>query len=155
MVMLHELHPAPGSKKRKKRTGRGISAGRGKTAGRGTKGQKARENVPPWFEGGQTPLYKRVPKLRGESKKAMPIGPFRKDYAVVNVGRLEAKFEAGEIVTPEELVKRRVIDGVGDGVRILGEGELRKPLTVYAHHFSASAKAKIEAAGGKAVVISR
>lgn len=153
MVMLHELKPAPGSKKRKKRVGRGIAAGQGKTAGRGTKGQKARENVPPWFEGGQTPLYKRVPKLRGESKKAMPVEPFRKHYAIVNVKQLEAKFEAGEVVTPEELIKRRIIDDIEDGVRILGDGELTKPLTVYAHHFSKSAKAKIEAAGGKAVVI--
>lgn len=153
MVMVHELRPALGAKHRKKRVGRGIAAGQGKTAGRGTKGQKAREQVPPWFEGGQTPLYKRVPKLRGESKKAMPIEPFRKDYAIVNVGQLEAKFEANEVVTPEELIKRRLIDEVSDGVRVLGNGELTKPLTVYAHHFSASARAKIEGAGGKAVVI--
>lgn len=84
----------------------------------------------------------------------MPIEPFRKHYAIVNVKQLEAKFEPGEVVTPEELVKRRIIDDIEDGVRILGDGELTKPLTVYAHHFSASAKAKIEAAGGKAVVIS-
>ena len=154
MVMVHELKPALGSKHRKKRVGRGIAAGQGKTAGKGTKGQKARENVPPWFEGGQTPLYKRFPKLHGESEKAMPIEPFRKHYAIVNVKQLEAKFEAGEVVTPEELVNRRVIDDIEDGVRILGEGELTKPLTVYAHHFSASAKKKIEAAGGKVVVIS-
>lgn len=153
MVMLHELRPAPGAKHRKKRVGRGIAAGQGKTAGRGTKGQKARESVPPWFEGGQTPLYKRVPKLRGESKRAMPVEPFRKHYAIVNVGQLEAKFAPGETVTPEELIRRRLIDDVEDGVRVLGKGELTKPLTVYAHHFSASAKAKIEAAGGKAVVI--
>jgi large subunit ribosomal protein L15 len=84
----------------------------------------------------------------------MPVEPFRKHYAIVNVKQLEAKFEPGEVVTPEELVKRRIIDDIEDGVRILGDGELTKPLTVYAHHFSASAKAKIEAAGGKAVVIS-
>lgn len=153
MVMLHELRPAPGAKHRKKRVGRGIAAGQGKTAGRGTKGQNARENVAPWFEGGQTPLYKRVPKLRGEGKKAMPVEPFRKHYAIVNLAQLEAKFAPGETVTPEELVKRRLIDAVEDGVRILGNGALTKPLTVHAHHFSASAKAKIEAAGGKAVVI--
>jgi large subunit ribosomal protein L15 len=153
MVMVHELHPAQGAKHRKKRVGRGIAAGQGKTAGRGTKGQKAREQVPPWFEGGQTPLYKRVPKLRGESKKAMPVEPFRKDYAIVNVGQLDAKFEPNEVVTPDELLKRRLIDKARDGVRVLGNGALTKPLTVYAHHFSASAKAKIEGAGGKAVVI--
>lgn len=153
MVMLHELQPAKGSKRRKKRVGRGIAAGQGKTAGRGTKGQKAREKVPPWFEGGQTPLYKRAPKLRGETKKAMPVGRFRKECAIVNVQQLEAKFEPGETVTPDELVKRRLIDRVGDGVRILGDGELTKPLTVYAHYFSLSAKAKIEEAGGKTVVI--
>lgn len=151
--MVHELHPAQGAKHRKKRVGRGIAAGQGKTAGRGTKGQKAREQVPPWFEGGQTPLYKRVPKLRGESKKAMPVEPFRKDYAIVNVGQLDAKFEPNEVVTPDELLKRRLIDKARDGVRVLGNGALTKPLTVYAHHFSASAKAKIEGAGGKAVVI--
>ncbi|MFA0777040.1 MAG: hypothetical protein PVTTEEND_000754 [Candidatus Fervidibacter sp.] len=153
MVMVHELHPAQGAKHRKKRVGRGIAAGQGKTAGRGTKGQKAREQVPPWFEGGQTPLYKRVPKLRGESKKAMPVEPFRKDYAIVSVGQLDAKFEPNEVVTPDELLKRRLIDKTRDGVRVLGNGALTKPLTVYAHHFSASAKAKIEGAGGKAVVI--
>jgi large subunit ribosomal protein L15 len=153
MVMVHELHPAQGAKHRKKRVGRGIAAGQGKTAGRGTKGQKAREQVPPWFEGGQTPLYKRVPKLRGESKKAMPVEPFRKDYAIVNVGQLDAKFEPNEVVTPDELLKRRLIDKARDRVRVLGNGALTKPLTVYAHHFSASAKAKIEGAGGKAVVI--
>ncbi len=151
--MVHELHPAQGAKHRKKRVGRGIAAGQGKTAGRGTKGQKAREQVPPWFEGGQTPLYKRVPKLRGESKKAMPVEPFRKDYAIVSVGQLDAKFEPNEVVTPDELLKRRLIDKARDGVRVLGNGALTKPLTVYAHHFSASAKAKIEGAGGKAVVI--
>ncbi|MFA0758142.1 MAG: hypothetical protein KEFWMYNX_000487 [Candidatus Fervidibacter sp.] len=151
--MVHELHPAQGAKHRKKRVGRGIAAGQGKTAGRGTKGQKAREQVPPWFEGGQTPLYKRVPKLRGESKKAMPVEPFRKDYAIVSVGQLDAKFEPNEVVTPDELLKRRLIDKTRDGVRVLGNGALTKPLTVYAHHFSASAKAKIEGAGGKAVVI--
>lgn len=153
MVMVHELRPAPGAKHRKKRVGRGIAAGQGKTAGRGTKGQKAREQVPPWFEGGQTPLFKRIPKLRGESKKAMPFEPFRKHYAIVNLWQLDAKFTAGEVVTPDELFKRRLIDKVGDGVRVLGNGELTKPLTVYAHHFSASAKAKIEAAGGTVVVI--
>lgn len=152
--MLQELHPASGSKRRKKRVGRGIASGQGKTCGRGTKGQKAREKVPPWFEGGQTPLYKRFPKLRGESKKAMPVEPFRKRYAVVNVGQLEAKFEAGETVTPEELVKRRLVDKLKDGVRVLGKGEVKKPLTVYAHHFSPSAKAKIEGAGGKTAVMS-
>lgn len=154
MLRLHELHPALGAKRRKKRVGRGIAAGQGKTAGRGTKGQNAREKVPPWFEGGQTPLYKRFPKLRGESKKAMPVEPFRKRYAVVNVGQLDAKFEGNETVTPDELIKRRLIDKIKDGVRVLGDGEVTKPLTVYAHYFSPSAKAKIEGAGGKTVVIS-
>jgi large subunit ribosomal protein L15 len=83
----------------------------------------------------------------------MPVEPFRKDYAIVNVGQLDAKFEPNEVVTPDELLKRRLIDKARDGVRVLGNGVLTKPLTVYAHHFSASAKAKIEGAGGKAVVI--
>lgn len=152
MLQLSSLKPAFGAKKKRKRVGRGIAAGQGKTCGRGTKGQKARENVPPWFEGGQTPLYKRVPKLRGESKKAMPKEPFRKNYVFVNLRQLE-RFPANAEITPEVLLKEGIIEEIGDGVRILGEGEITKPLIVKAHYFSESARKKIEMAGGKAEVI--
>ena len=150
---IGELTPAPGGKKRRKRIGRGMGSGRGKTAGRGMKGQKARSKVRPGFEGGQTPLYRRLRKRRGLSKASRNIGIFRRTYAEVNVGRLEERFDAGAQVTPEVLLERRIIRQVNDGVRILGDGELSKALTVRAHHFTAAARAKIEAAGGTAEVI--
>jgi len=116
------------------------------------KGQKARSSVRPGFEGGQTPLYRRLRKRRGVGKSARNIGLFRRSYAEVNVARLE-QFEVGAVVTPEALLEQRIVRKLGDGVRILGEGDLTKALTVRAHHFSASARAKIEAAGGVAEVI--
>jgi large subunit ribosomal protein L15 len=129
-----------------------MGSGHGKTSTRGMKGQKAREQVRRGFEGGQTPLYRRLRKRRGMGKSARNLGIFAREYAEVNVGRLEG-FEAGTVVTPELLKDRRVVRDMGNGVRILGEGELNKALTVRAHHFSASARAKIEAAGGTAEVI--
>jgi len=149
---IGDLRPAPGAKHRKKRVGRGMGSGHGKTSTRGMKGQKAREQVRRGFEGGQTPLYRRLRKRRGMGKSARNLGIFAREYAEVNVGRLEG-FEAGTVVTPELLKDRRVVRDMGNGVRILGEGELNKALTVRAHHFSASARAKIEAAGGTAEVI--
>lgn len=150
---IGDLRPAPGAKHRKKRVGRGMGSGHGKTSTRGMKGQKAREQVRPGFEGGQTPLYRRLRKRRGMGKSARNLGVFgRREYAEVNVGRLEG-FDAGTVVTPELLMERRVVREVHDGVRVLGDGELNKALTVRAHHFSVSAKAKIEAAGGTAEVI--
>ena len=149
---IGELHPPPGAKQRRKRIGRGIGSGHGKTACRGTKGQKARSSVRPGFEGGQTPLTLRLRKRKGLSKTAMPQGRFRKEYAVVNVGRLE-RFEAGTVVTPEVLIESRVIRELRDGLRILGEGQITRPLTVRAHHFSKAARAKLLAAGGKVEVI--
>jgi len=143
---LNSLRPARGSVKSKKRVGRGIGSGHGKTAGRGTKGQHARNTVRPGFEGGQTPLHRRLPLKRGFRN------PFKKDYAIVNLGRL-AQFEAGAVVTPELLVERRVIDKVKDGVKILGDGELGHALTVRAHCFSKSAEEKLKALGGTAEVI--
>ncbi len=144
----HMLKPAPGSKKKPTRKGQGIAAGKGKTAGRGTKGQKARYSVPPGFEGGNFPLYLRIPKKKGFKP------PKQKEYVIVNVGRLEEAFEAGEEVTPEEMVRRGVVKKIkGDGVKVLGEGELTKPLVVKAHAFSRSALEKIQAAGGRAEVI--
>jgi len=149
---IGDLRPAPGAKHRKKRVGRGMGSGHGKTSTRGMKGQKAREQIRRGFEGGQTPLYRRLRKRRGMGKSARNLGIFAREYAEVNVGRLEG-FEAGTVVTPELLKDRRVVRDMGNGVRILGEGELNKALTVRAHHFSASARAKIEAAGGTAEVI--
>ena len=150
---IGDLRPPPGAKKKRKRVGRGTASGHGKTSGRGMKGQKARGSVRLGFEGGQTPLYRRLRKRRGVSQAARNIGIFRRTYAQVNVGRLEERFDAGTVVTPELLRERRIVRKLGDGVRILGEGQLTKALTVRAHHFSAAARAKIEAAGGTAEVI--
>ena len=150
---LSDLQPNPKSRKSRKRIGRGIAAGQGKTAGRGEKGQKHRYSVPPGFEGGQTPLYRRLPTLRGISNAAHNIGIFRKEFAIVNVGSLGEKFEADAEVTPETLLESGLISKVLDGVKILGDGEIDRPLKVRAHAFSASAREKIEAANGSVEVI--
>lgn len=146
-MKLHELQPAPGARKETTRKGRGIGSGLGKTAGRGHKGQKARAGggVRPGFEGGQMPLYRRVPK-RGFTNI------FKKEIITVNIKDLE-RFEAGTVVTPEVLIEAGIIKSVKDGVKILGDGELTKALTVQANHFSKSAEEKIAALGGKAEVI--
>lgn len=146
-MKLHELKPAEGSVKTPLRKGRGPGSGLGKTAGRGHKGQKARSGggVRPGFEGGQMPLTRRLPK-RGFTNI------FAKVYSLVNVKDLE-EFEAGTIVTPQLLQETGLIKKLNDGVKILGEGEITKNLTVQAHKFSKSAKEKIEASGGKAEVI--
>lgn len=145
---LHNLKPAKGSVQGRKRVGRGPGSGLGKTAGRGEKGQKSRSGFArkPGFEGGQMPLHRRVPK-RGFSNQ-----PFRKEYACVNLGRLEG-FEAGTIVTPELLVKHGIVKQLRDGLKILADGELSKALTVHAHRFSAKAKDRIAQLGGKAEVL--
>lgn len=147
-MKLHELSPAPGSKKTRKRVGRGIGSGLGKTSGRGHKGQKARSGggVRPGFEGGQTPLYRRLPK------RGFTNAPFKTELVEVNVSKLN-KFEAGTIVTPEKLVEAKIIKTIKDGVKILGQGDITVAITVQAQGFSASAKEKIEAAGGKAEVV--
>ncbi len=147
-MKLHELRPPKGAKKRKKRVGRGTGSGWGKTAGRGHKGQKARSGgtIHPAFEGGQIPLQRRLPK-RGFTNFG------RKEYAILNVEALN-RFETGTEVTPEFLVDQGLIPKRGvAGVKILGDGEITKSLTVRAHKFSASATAKITAAGGKVEVI--
>jgi large subunit ribosomal protein L15 len=144
-LQLHHLKPAPGSKKAKIRVGRGEGGKRGKTAGRGTKGLNARSKLRPGFEGGQTPLARRVPKLRGFTN------PNKEYFAVVNVDRLN-EFKASSIVTPEDLRDRGLVKKRGR-VKVLAEGDLKKSLTVRAHAFSREAVAKIEAAGGKAEVI--
>ncbi len=158
-ITLSNLSPAPGSRKARKRVGRGDGSGTGKTSGRGQKGQKARSgshNMRPGFEGGQMPLYMRTGKLRGpHMKKSMPMGPFRTQTEIVNVGDVAAKFPAGSEVTPELLVESGLLSRVRHPVKVLGEGDVGHALTIRAHAFSASAKAKIEAAGGTAQVIER
>ena len=143
---LSNLRPADGSKHSKYRKGRGHASGNGKTAGYGHKGQKARSGAPRiGFEGGQMPLFRRLPKRGFKNRNA-------KVYSVVNVDRFE-KFEDGTVVTPELLLETGVIAKMNDGVKVLGNGEITKKLTVRASKVSESAKAKIEAAGGSVEVI--
>ena len=154
-IFLHNLEPDPGARRGKKRVGRGEGSGLGKTAGRGHKGSKQRSGgqISPRYEGGQMPLHMRLPKLRGPlAKTAMPIGPFRTHMTPVNLSRL-ADFGAGEVVSPDALLDKGIIKKVDERVKILGNGELTQPLTIKAHGFSATAMAKIEAAGGTAEVI--
>jgi large subunit ribosomal protein L15 len=146
-MKVHHLRPAEGSVRPRRRLGRGKAAGQGKTAGRGTKGYGARHNPKPGFEGGQMPLQRRVPKLKGFTN------PNRVVWAVVNVGSLAEAFERGAEVTPE-LLRDRGMVRKGAPVKVLGEGELDKPLTVRVHAVSASAKGKIEQAGGSVEVLS-
>ena len=163
-MKLHDLRPAPGSHRKKTRVGRGIAAGKGKTAGRGTKGQKARAGgtIPAWFEGGQTPLHQRIPKLRGFKN------PFRIEYEVVNVGAIASLVELGVLesgempgskkakgaapapitVNQEILRAAGLVRSLDKPMKILGNGELSTALFVVADRISASARAKIEAAGG-------
>ena len=156
-IGLHNLSPAPGSTKERKRVGRGQGSGMGKTSGRGQKGQKSRSGshmMRAGFIGGQMPLHMQVPKLRGvHSKDAMPMGPFRTFTHGVNVSALAGRFEAGAEVTPEVLLAARVLRTLRHPVKILGDGEIGVALTVHAHGFSASARQKIEAAGGTVVLI--
>ena len=164
-MKLHDLRPAEGSHQPRTRVGRGIAAGKGKTAGRGTKGQKARAggSIPPWFEGGQTPLHMRIPKLRGFKNR------FKVDYEVVNVGAIGALAERGafELEAPAGksakaapmTINQDILRAVGlvrtldKPLKILGAGELSVPLFVVADAFTASARAKIEAAGGSVNVL--
>ncbi|MEJ9210807.1 50S ribosomal protein L15 [Bacillus smithii] len=146
-MKLHELKPAEGARKKRNRVGRGIGSGNGKTSGRGQKGQNARSGggVRLGFEGGQTPLYRRLPK-RGFTNIN------RKEYAIVNLEALN-RFEDGTEVTPELLIETGVVSKEKAGIKILAKGAIEKKLTVKAHKFSSSAKEAIEAAGGKAEVI--
>lgn len=144
-MQLHHLRPAEGSKKRKIRVGRGESGRRGKTAGRGTKGLKARSKVRQGFEGGQTPLQRRIPKLKGFTN------PNRVEFTVVNVERL-GDFDAGATVSPEELREAGLVKKRGR-VKVLGQGDLNVALTVKAHAFSIGAADKIKAAGGSIELI--
>jgi len=146
-VKLHELKPMEGARHTRNRVGRGTSSGNGKTSGRGHKGQKARSGggVRPGFEGGQNPLYRRLPK-RGFTN------PTRKEYAVINLDVLN-RFEEGTVVTPELLAEMGYVKQVKTGVKVLGNGELNVQLTVKANKFSETAVTKIAAAGGKTEVI--
>ncbi|MGE5631151.1 MAG: 50S ribosomal protein L15 [Caulobacteraceae bacterium] len=146
-MKLHELRPAEGTNKSKKRIGRGTATGQGKSAGKGQKGQKARTGggVRLGFEGGQMPLYRRLPKVGFTNI-------FRKEYAVVNLSDLD-RFENGTVVNPDLLKEAGLVKAMMNGVKILGNGELTKNLTVQAHKFSKTAAEKIAAAGGKVEVI--
>ena len=146
-MKLHDLKPALGATTAEKRLGRGIGSGLGKTSGKGHKGAKARSGggKRPGFEGGQMPLTMRLPK-RGFTNK------WRTEYVAINVDRLEV-FEDDQVVSPVELIEMGIIKKIEDGVKIMGNGEITKKLTVCANKFTASAKEKIEAAGGKAEVI--
>ena len=147
-IHIGTLRPPGGAHKRRKRVGQGMGSGHGKTATRGSKGQRSRSGMSmrPGFEGGQMPLHRRLPK-RGFTNI------FKKQYAIVNLGDL-AKLDPKEKVTPELLLERGVVKRLGDGLKVLGGGELNVPLQIAAHHFSKSAEEKIVKAGGKAEVIS-
>ena len=147
-MKLHDLRPAAGARKKRRRVGRGIAAGQGKTAGRGTKGQNSRSGggVPPYFEGGQLPLVRRLPWKRG-------FFPFtRVEHTPVNLERL-AVFEANTLVTPEALAEKGIIKKASEPVKILARGYIDKPLQVRAHKFSKEARERILAAGGEVEVI--
>jgi large subunit ribosomal protein L15 len=147
-MKLHELQPSPGSHHPRKRVGRGPGSGHGKTSTRGQKGQGARTsvNLPKAFEGGQTKLTMRTPKLRGFHNK------WRKRFAVLNLTRLN-RFDDGAEIRPESLLDAGLIKDVGAGIKVLGTGDLNRKLTIHAHRFSAEARRKIEAAGGTVAVI--
>ncbi|MEO7589440.1 MAG: 50S ribosomal protein L15 [Arachnia sp.] len=140
-LKIHHLRPAPGAKTAKTRVGRGEGGKRGKTAGRGTKGTGARKNVPASFEGGQMPMHMRIPKLKGFKN------PFRVEFQVVNVGRLGELFPQGGTITVEDLVEAGAVRD-GSLVKVLGNGDISVALNITAHAFSASAKTKLEEAGG-------
>jgi large subunit ribosomal protein L15 len=143
-MQINDLFPAPGSRKPRKRVGRGNASGHGSTAGRGDKGQLSRAGggKGPGFEGGQNPLHMRMPKLPGFKNR------FRTEYAIVNVSRLEDVFDAGDTVDVDSLYEKRVIKSRTEPVKVLGDGEITKALTVRVDKLSASARTKIEAVGG-------
>ena len=155
-IGLHNLKPAPGSRRRPKRVGRGEGSGVGKTSGRGQKGAGARsgDKSRPGAEGGQMPIHMRLRKLRGpHMKKSMPFEKFRTHTQPVNLRDLEARFGEGDTVTPQSLSARGLATRKGIPVKILGQGELSKKLSVTAHAFSKSAREKIEAAGGSCIPV--
>lgn len=145
-MKLVDLTPGVGANRDKKRIGRGIGSPQGRTAGKGDKGQKARNKVRPGFEGGQTPLHRRLPHMRGFTNK------WKKVYAVINLSRLD-EFETGTVVDPDMLMDLGIIKKMENGLKVLADGELTKPITVKAHKFSKTAEEKIKAAGGSAEVL--
>lgn len=145
-MKLHDLKPAKGAKQRRKRVGRGNAGAGGKTAGRGQKGQKSRNTVPVWFEGGQMPIQRRVPKWGGFTPRD------RTTYAVVNVSKLAEVFDAGATIGPEDIAAHGLVRRK-QKVKVLAQGDISKALTVRAHRFSKQAEEKIRAAGGTAEVI--
>jgi large subunit ribosomal protein L15 len=145
-MRLHDLKPAPGTKQRRKRVGRGEGGGKGKTSGRGQKGQKSRNTVHPWFEGGQMPIQRRIPKWGGFTN------PNRVEYSVINVARLAEVFEAGAVVDAAALLSHGLVRK-GRPVKVLAHGEIGKALTVRANKFSKQAEEKIKAAGGTTEVV--
>ena len=156
LIGLHNLAPAPGSRRPRKRIGRGEGSGTGKTSGRGQKGAGARSGSKRRanFEGGQMPIHMRMRKLRGpHMKKSMPFEPFRTHTQPVNIAALEERFDAGAEVTLELMQSKGLATRKGVPVKVLAKGELAKALTVHAHAFSASARERIEAAGGTCVTI--
>src|SRR3954462_10536465 len=156
IIGLHNLQPAPGSRKDRKRVGRGHGAGHGKTSGRGHKGYGSRSGAKDRarFEGGQNPIHMRMRKLRGpHMKKSMPFEAFRTQTQPVNLADLEARFEAGDEVTPETLKAKGLATRKDVPVKILARGELTKKLAISAHGFSAAARERIESAGGSATVL--
>jgi large subunit ribosomal protein L15 len=155
-IGLHNLRPAPGSRKARKRVGRGEGSGTGKTSGRGQKGYGSRSGAKDRarFEGGQMPIHMRMRKLRGpHMKKSMPFEPFRTHTQPVNLLDLDARFDAGAEVTLEALNGKNLATRRGIPVKVLAKGEITKPLTVHAHAFSAAARERIEAAGGTCQII--
>jgi large subunit ribosomal protein L15 len=155
-VGLHSLKPPPGSRRARKRVGRGEGSGTGKTSGRGQKGYGARSGAKrrARFEGGQMPIHMRMRKLRGpHMKKSMPFEPFRTATQAVNIGDLEDRFDAGAEVTLDALQSKGLGKRRGVPVKVLAKGELKKGLTVHAHAFSAAARERIEAAGGTCKLI--
>jgi large subunit ribosomal protein L15 len=155
-VGLHSLKPAPGSRKARKRVGRGHGSGTGKTSGRGHKGYGSRSGAKDRqrFEGGQMPLHMRMRKLRGPfMKKSMPFEPFRTHTQAVNLQDLERRFDSGAEVTLEALAEKGLAKSKDVPVKILAKGSISKPLTVHAHKFSGAAKEAIEAAGGTVTIV--
>lgn len=146
-MQLHDLKPTPGSRHRSKRVGRGIGSGLGKTCGRGSKGQKARRQIKPWFEGGQTPIHRRLPIAIGFKNVN------HKEYAIINLDDLEERFEAGTQVTPELLIEIGMIKKLKDGIKLLGRGSLTKNLQIHVHKTSESAAQKVKEAGGEVVLL--
>ena len=156
LIGLHNLKPAPGSRRPRKRVGRGEGSGTGKTAGRGHKGYGARAGAKDRanFEGGQNPIHMRMRKLRGPNKKmSMPFEPFRTHTQPVNLDDLDSRFDSGASVDLDALRAAGLATRKGVPVKVLGRGELSKPLTVHAHKFSKTARERIEAAGGTIVVV--